>query len=254
MEEDPTEALRGAGAERRGAARRRPRASSACASRLAEYWDLLGTLLADGGRDPVRRTPDRGRRPTASALAIGKDFDPDTGELKSHRRKDRVHLDEPKATRTRRRASRGKTGQGRVVGSRRSPTPNGRHAPFTTSTLQQEAGASSASRPSARCAPRSGCTRTATSPTCVPTRRRCRQRGDRCGARPDRTRPTALEYLPEQPAHLRRTRSRTRRRPTKPSARPASSSSPQEVGGARPGPGRAPPLRIDLASAPLRAR
>ena len=45
------------------------------------------------------------------------------------------------------------------------------YAPFITSTLQQEAGPqAAATRPRRRCAPRSGSTRTATSPICVPTR------------------------------------------------------------------------------------
>ena len=55
---------------------------------------------------------------------------------------------------------------------RRSPA-----APFMTSTLQQEASRKlRLSRAGARCASRSGSTRTATSPTCAPTPRRCRSR------------------------------------------------------------------------------
>ena len=46
-----------------------------------------------------------------------------------------------------------------------------------TSTLQQEAQPqAAATRRSRRCGSPSGCTRTATSPTCAPTRRRCRRR------------------------------------------------------------------------------
>ena len=49
-------------------------------------------------------------------------------------------------------------------------------APFTTSTLQQEASPQAAAvLARTPCASRSGSTRTATSPTCVPTRPRCRR-------------------------------------------------------------------------------
>ena len=52
---------------------------------------------------------------------------------------------------------------------RRSPA-----APFMTSTLQQEASRKLRFSCRRRCGSPSGCTRTATSPICVPTRRRCR--------------------------------------------------------------------------------
>ena len=87
------------------------------------------------------------------------------------------------------------------------------YAPFMTSTLQQEAAASCASPPSARCARPSGCTRTATSPTCVPTRRRCPSRRSTPPAR----RPASSTATPTSPRPRGSTpaRSRTRRRRTR---------------------------------------
>ena len=65
---------------------------------------------------------------------------------------------------------------------RRSPA-----APFMTSTLQQEASRKlRMSSARSRCASPSGCTRTATSPTCAPTRRRCRRRRSRRRVQPPR--------------------------------------------------------------------
>ena len=77
---------------------------------------------------------------------------------------------------------------------RRSP-----YAPFRTTTLQQEASRKLGhERLARRCRSRSGSTRTASSPTCVPTRPRCRA--------PRSTRPApqvrelyGAEYLPDAP-------------------------------------------------------
>ncbi len=90
-----------------------------------------GALAVEGGRHPSRRGSPAS---TARPLARGTDFD-DRGELK----KAVLVLDEAEARDTRG-SDRGRGDGIRRRISSRSPEPAARRRPFTTSTLQQEAG------------------------------------------------------------------------------------------------------------------
>ncbi len=100
------------------------------AFRAASYWDLLGTFAADGDATfTARLTGVDGAR-----VATGKDFD-DLGRLKDGARAV-VHLDEAAATGL----ARALDGAGVSVRSvDEKPYTRRPAAPFTTSTLQQEA-------------------------------------------------------------------------------------------------------------------
>ena len=98
----------------------------------AEYWDLSAVFETKEGKSfDARLTTVDGVR-----VAIGKDFDPDTGKLVQGKRQV-VHLDEgaSKALRT------GiEKGQFEVISAEEKPFTKKPAAPFTTSTLQQEGG------------------------------------------------------------------------------------------------------------------
>ena len=167
------------------------------AFRAARYWDLQAVFArADGAGDegassfPAGLVAVDGRR-----VAQGRDFAP-SGEL---RNPDVLYLEgapagasdadvrRQAATATASRpawctgcpppssptGSRAPTSRSsRSSASRTGARPTRRSAPPPSSRRRP---ASSASRPSTRCRWRSGCTRTATSPICGPTRPRCRR-------------------------------------------------------------------------------
>jgi DNA topoisomerase-1 len=98
--------------------------------RNAEYWDLEGTFSAEGQEERLVATlvAVDGQR-----LATGRDFDPDTGRLT----REVLQLDEASA---RSLAERLESASFSVRGVEEKPYSRKPHAPFMTSTLQQEAG------------------------------------------------------------------------------------------------------------------
>ena len=98
--------------------------------RSANYWDVKGTFRA-AGDEPFEATLTSldGRR-----IATGKDFDPETGKLKQQ---DRMHLDEQRANEL---VERCRPKLATVLRVDSKPYTQKPAAPFTTSTLQQEAG------------------------------------------------------------------------------------------------------------------
>lgn len=99
----------------------------------ANYWGVKGSFLANGTETPfdANLITLNGKR-----LAIGKDFDADTGELKDPNNK-LVHLGETAAQELQKRLQ----GQSAaVLRLEKKPYSQKPAAPFTTSTLQQEAG------------------------------------------------------------------------------------------------------------------
>lgn len=99
----------------------------------ANYWGIKGSFLAKGTEtafDANLITLD-GKR-----LAIGKDFDPDTGELKDPDKK-LVHLEQAAAQTLQERLE---SQDAKVLRLEKKPYTQKPAPPFTTSTLQQEAG------------------------------------------------------------------------------------------------------------------
>jgi DNA topoisomerase-1 len=94
----------------------------------ATYWDLLGTFTAGKQEFAAELVSLDGRR-----IPAGKDFDPATGRLKNT---DCVLLDEAQAAAL---AERLRKVEFRVAGLENRPYTTRPAAPFTTSTLQQEA-------------------------------------------------------------------------------------------------------------------
>ena len=168
------------------------------AFRSASYWDIEAHLRHAR------------RRPLAAfdARLVAVDGAPgrDRPRLRQRRRAGRagstaVQLDEPTARRLatalREAAVRRPLGRGQAL---HAPAGRAVHDLDAAAGGQPQA-ADLARRP--RCAWRSGCTRTATSPTCVPTRRRCRSGAER---RPH-ARPAQLygpEYVPDVPRRYER--------------------------------------------------
>ena len=131
----------------------------------SSYWDVEGDFTPDGASQQftARLSSVDGVR-----VATGRDF-ADDGRLTG---KGVVHLDEALATRiAEARACRSARAS---PTSRRSPTPAARRRRSRPRPSSRRRRASCGCRPRTRCAWRSGSTRTATSPTCVPTARRCR--------------------------------------------------------------------------------
>jgi DNA topoisomerase-1 len=95
----------------------------------ASWWDLLGTFAKSSGQalEATLVSVDGSRIPA------GKDFDSATGKLKNAELK---LLDGPRAEELARRI---RTGEFRVTGVEDKPYTSKPYAPFTTSTLQQEA-------------------------------------------------------------------------------------------------------------------
>ncbi|MFQ5477789.1 MAG: type I DNA topoisomerase [Candidatus Binatia bacterium] len=98
--------------------------------RAARYWDLSATFeTSEGKRFPARLYSLGGKR-----LAGGKDFDPDSGELK---RDDVVLLEADRAEELRTKFA---AADFRVDSTEEKPFSRSPSPPFTTSTLQQEGG------------------------------------------------------------------------------------------------------------------
>ena len=100
----------------------------------AEYWDLAG-IFATGKEEkfPAKLVSIDGLR-----LANGRDFDPDTGALKDPASADKIrHL---KGEEARALVEKLRAGTFNVIKTEERPFTQRPPAPFTTSTLQQEAG------------------------------------------------------------------------------------------------------------------
>ncbi|MBM4089421.1 MAG: DNA topoisomerase I, partial [Planctomycetes bacterium] len=96
--------------------------------RSAAYWDLVGTFAASAGGFQAELVSYQGRR-----IPSGRDFDPATGTLKDHRL---LMLD---AEQARALAERLRKACFTVEGLEDKPYAMRPAAPFTTSTMQQEA-------------------------------------------------------------------------------------------------------------------
>ncbi len=99
--------------------------------RPVEYWDLLAQLAPE--QSPQARFEAVSVQVNQRRLATGKDFDPNTGQLKNA---DLLHLKQEQAEQLARSL---RSGQFRVVQVERKPFTSKPAPPFTTSTLQQEA-------------------------------------------------------------------------------------------------------------------
>ena len=99
----------------------------------AEYWDLKGTFAAQGNDAPFEATSITvdGKR-----IAIGKDFDQATGALKEATQQP-IHLDAKRAQEI---CARLQGKDAKVLRLEKKPYTQKPAPPFTTSTLQQEAG------------------------------------------------------------------------------------------------------------------
>ena len=163
------------------------------AFRSAAYWDLTGEFATGRAATPPTRHADRARLTTVDGkrVATGRDFGPD-GQLKSRR-------PAPRRGRTRGRwPPRWPTPRSPCARWSPSPTaarPTRRSARRRCSRRPR---ASSASPPSAPCRSPRSCTRTASSPICVPTRRRCPTRPSRPPA-PRSTQLYGADYVPDEP-------------------------------------------------------
>jgi DNA topoisomerase-1 len=102
------------------------------AFRSGEYWDIDATFEAKGVRFAGGLVAVDGRR-----LVTGKDFDPATGQLTAAARSAAVHLDEAGARGLAQRLEGAEFAVASVESKDWKQSP---HAPFMTSTLQQEAG------------------------------------------------------------------------------------------------------------------
>ena len=188
------------------------------AFRIASYWDLEGTFDAGSGKEP-RMFPAKLHSIDEMRVAGGSDFGTD-GELKGKRQTDRVHLDRNAAESPRRRAARHvvRRALGRVQAL---PPPALRAVPHHDDAAGGEPQARH-DRLGRRCRSRSGSTRAATSPTCVPTPRPCRApRSAPPGRRSASCSVASTSPTPRAPTPRR---SRTPRRRTRRSGRPASGS------------------------------
>jgi len=94
----------------------------------ATYWDLVGTFATNGQAFEATLVSVNGRR-----LPTGKDFDPDTGQLKNP---DLLLLDESDASELLQRLQNASFCVSELEDKPYTTKP---YAPFTTSTLQQEA-------------------------------------------------------------------------------------------------------------------
>ncbi len=136
------------------------------AFRSAAYWDIEGIFSAsEGGNFGARLAAVDGAR-----VATGRDFGSD-GALRT---RDTVQLDEPTA-RSLVSALEGQPFAVRSVDDKPYTPQAGRSVHDLDAACRRRA-ASCGRRPRPRCGWRSGSTRTATSPICAPTRRRCRSR------------------------------------------------------------------------------
>ena len=127
------------------------------AFRSAGYWDIVGTFTPDGF-DAKLSSVDGVR------VASGSDFDSAGRTQEGHRRPAR-RVDGPRACERTRPVPRSRCGR-----SCRSPARSSRRRRSSPRRCSRRPRAACAGAASARCAWRSRCTRTATSPTCEPTR------------------------------------------------------------------------------------
>lgn len=101
----------------------------------AEYWSVEGAGELKGSEFPIRLIETGGSR-----VALGRDFDPETGRLKEDRAKDLILLNQAKAQQV---LSAMKSSPGfvslKVIEAEERPVSRKPAAPFITSTLQQEA-------------------------------------------------------------------------------------------------------------------
>ena len=142
------------------------------AFRSAEYWDLTGTFATGrAGRrhrpaapSPARLTSVDGRR-----VAQGRDFD---SHGPAQGRREVLHLDEAHARALA--AALADTRLRRPLGRVQAVPPLARTPRSARRRSSRRPAASSASAPRRPCRSRRSCTRTASSPICVPTPRRCR--------------------------------------------------------------------------------
>ena len=182
----------------------------------AGYWDVSARFAPETGQDFAARLA----RLDGRRIATGRDFD-DRGRLKGEA-----------AAARRRVRSRPRRGDraGAAAGHRALDRVEALHASPRRAVHDLHAAAGGGPQAallarSRRCPSRRGCTRTATSPTCGPTRRRCRRRRSRPpGRRPRGS--SAPRPCPTRPAPTPAAR-RTRRRPTRRSARPVTPSAPR---------------------------
>jgi DNA topoisomerase-1 len=101
--------------------------------RSAGYFDVKGTFKAEAGAPFEARLQSVG----AQRVATGKDFDPDTGALRATSGDAPLHLTEQTANAL---VERLRGRHAKVVSVEQKPYTERPAAPFTTSTLQQEAG------------------------------------------------------------------------------------------------------------------
>ena len=200
LEEGHARALGGPRAVGRDAARRRARARADGVPRrrvVGHRGDLRSGVASTRGSSRVD-----GQR-----VATGRDFGP-TASCAARRaaaRRGRRRAGSPSGSRHRRSRSPASSEKPYV----RRPSP-----PFMTSTLQQEASRKLRFSAQTTMRSRSASTRTATSPTCAPTRRRCRSRRSPPRAR-RRVELYGADYVPDAAASLRAQGRRTRRRRTR---------------------------------------
>ena len=183
------------------------------AFRTGTYWDLKAAL-ATGAGSRVRGPALHARR--ASASPPERISTKRTGQLKPDA--DVLLVDEPTAAGAARTAAAAAAGASPI--SKSGSRSASRILPSRPARCSRKPTASWECRPARRCRSPSGCTKTATSPTCEPTRSRCRKRR----FAPPAARIEARygdEYLSDGVRTLRNEDRRGPRKPTKRSARPA---------------------------------
>jgi len=104
------------------------------AFRSAKYWDLKAIFSKNGKASEADKFEAELTHLNDKRVATGKDFDPNSGKLKSQA--EVVLLDEKKATQLREALLKGKA---KVVSIEEKPFTQRPSPPFATSTLQQEA-------------------------------------------------------------------------------------------------------------------
>lgn len=102
--------------------------------RRSTYWDLKAEFSKTGSADAADRFETELTHVGSKRVALGKDFDPATGKLFADA--DVVFLDEKQATALREKLL---SKQSKVSSIEEKPYTTRPYAPFTTSTLQQEA-------------------------------------------------------------------------------------------------------------------
>ncbi len=104
------------------------------AFRKSVYWDIKAVFSKTGSKEPSDLFEAELTHVNGKRVALGKDFDSNTGKLLPNA--DVVFLDEKKANQLREKLL---TSNAKVVSIEEKPYSQRPYAPFTTSTLQQEA-------------------------------------------------------------------------------------------------------------------